>query len=74
MAMSGRPFTGLLIANNQSPQSIQILRKKYQDLYIKLSPYQKVQSAVDMINSERRLLGGHGGTGEAVGSKLKKHW
>lgn len=45
LAMSGRPFTGLLIANNQSPQSIQILRKNYQDLYTKLSPYQKVQTS-----------------------------
>lgn len=45
LAMSGRPFTGLLIANNQSPQSIQILRKNYQNLYTKLSPYQKVQTS-----------------------------
>ncbi len=43
LAMSGRPFLGILIANNQSPQSIQLMRKGYQDLYTKLSPLQKVQ-------------------------------
>lgn len=51
LAMSGRPFTGLLIANNQSPQSIQILRKNYQDLYTKLSPYQKVQTSDNISES-----------------------
>ena len=43
LAMSGRPFIGILIANNQSPQSIQLMRKGYQELYTKLSPLQKVQ-------------------------------
>ena len=43
LAMSGRPFIGILIANNQSPQSIQLMRKGYQDLYTKMSPLQKVQ-------------------------------
>lgn len=43
LAMSGRPFTGIIIADNQSPQSIQLLRRDYQELYTKLSPYQKVQ-------------------------------
>lgn len=43
LAMCGRPFIGMLIANNQSPQSIQIMRKGYQELYTKLSPLQKVQ-------------------------------
>ena len=35
---------------------------------------QRGQPAVDIIDSERRLPGGHGGTGEAVGSELKKYW
>lgn len=43
LAMSGRPFIGIIIANNQSPQSIQLMRKGYQELYTKLSPLQKVQ-------------------------------
>lgn len=43
LAMSGRAFTGLIIADNQSPQSIQMMRKSYQDLYTRLSPLQKTQ-------------------------------
>lgn len=43
LAMSGRAFTGLIIADNQMPQSIHELREFYQELYSKLSPYQKVQ-------------------------------
>ena len=43
LAMTGRPFMGLLIANNQDAKSIQVMRKNYQDLYTKLSPLQKVQ-------------------------------
>ena len=43
LAMSGRAFTGLIIADNQSPQSIQMMRKSYQDLYTRLSPLQKMQ-------------------------------
>lgn len=54
LAMNGRPYTALLIADNQSPQSIQMLRKDYQDLYTKLSPLQKVQtSATDTSSSSR---------------------
>lgn len=54
LAMSGRPFTGLLIANNQSPQNIQILRKSYQDLYTKLSPLQKIQTSDNTSTSTSR--------------------
>ena len=43
LAMSGRSYTGIIIADNQSPQNIQLMRKNYQDLYTKLSPLQKVQ-------------------------------
>lgn len=43
LAMSGRTFTGLIIADNQPPQSIQMMRKSYQDLYTRLSPLQKTQ-------------------------------
>ena len=43
LAMTGRPFMGLLIANNQDAKSIQMMRKNYQDLYTNLSPLQKVQ-------------------------------
>ena len=43
LAMSGRPYMGIIIADNQSSQSIQVMRKGYQELYTKLSPFQKVQ-------------------------------
>ena len=45
LAMEGRAYIGMIIADNQSPQSIQMMRKNYQDLYTKLSPYQKVQTS-----------------------------
>jgi len=43
LAMEGRQYIGIIIAENQSPQSMQILRSEYQNLYTKLSPFQKVQ-------------------------------
>ena len=43
LAMQGRQYIGIIIAENQSPQSMQILRSEYQELYTKLSPFQKVQ-------------------------------
>lgn len=44
LAMQGRQYTGIIIADNQSSQSIQMLRKGYQELYTSLSPYKNVQS------------------------------
>lgn len=43
LAMHGRKYTGIIVAENQSPQTVQVLRHQYQELYTKLSPYQKVQ-------------------------------
>lgn len=43
LAMSGRAYIGLVIADNQSPQNVQMMRKNYQDLYTRLSPFQKLQ-------------------------------
>lgn len=43
LAMYGRQFIGIIMAENQSTQMVQMLRKEYQDLYTKLSPLQKVQ-------------------------------
>lgn len=54
LAMSGRAFMGLIIADNQSPQSVQLLRKKYQDLYTRLSPLQKLQITGSRSSSESR--------------------
>lgn len=54
LAMNGRPYTGLIIADNQSPQNIQVLRKDYQDLYTKLSPLQKLQISDSTSSSTSR--------------------
>ncbi len=43
LAMQGRQYIGVIVAENQKPQMIEMLRKEYQDLYTKLSPLQKVQ-------------------------------
>ncbi len=43
LAMQGRKYMGIILAENQSPQMIQQLRKNYQDLYTSLSSYQKIQ-------------------------------
>lgn len=53
-AMNGRAYIGLLIADNQSPQSIQVMRKSYQDLYTRLSPLQKVQFSEGKSTSSSR--------------------
>ena len=43
IAMSGRPYTAVIIADNKNAWDIQQLRKQYQELYTALSPLQKVQ-------------------------------
>lgn len=43
LAMEGRQYIGIILAENQSPQNIQRLRMDYQKLYTMLSPYQKEQ-------------------------------
>ena len=43
LAMQGRKYMGIILAENQSPQMIQQLRKNYQDLDTSLSSYQKIQ-------------------------------
>ena len=54
LALEGRQYIGILMAESQSPQNIQLLRKGYQDLYTKLSPYQKVQlSTNDSVSKSR---------------------
>lgn len=42
-AMHGRQYIGIIVAESQSPQVVEVLRKEYQDLYTKLSPFQRVQ-------------------------------
>lgn len=43
IAMSGRAYTGIIIANNISSKEIQNTRRMYQNLYTQLSPLQRVQ-------------------------------
>ncbi len=43
LALSGKQYIGIIVADNQSAQSIQVLRKTFQDIYTKLSPYKNVQ-------------------------------
>ena len=43
IAMAGRKYIGIFIAQNQSSGEIQQLREKYQDVYTRLTPYQKEQ-------------------------------
>ena len=43
LALSGKQYVGIIIADNQSPQSVQVLRKTYQDIYTKLSPLKSIQ-------------------------------
>ncbi|MGL4952772.1 MAG: ATP-binding protein, partial [Culicoidibacterales bacterium] len=43
LAMHGRKFTGMIVAQNASANQIQLLRKNYQKLYTELSPLQKIQ-------------------------------
>lgn len=54
LAMSGRSYTGLIIADNQSAHSIHLMRKHYQDLYTKLSPFQKVQISESTSSSSTK--------------------
>lgn len=54
LAMSGREYMGLIIADNQSPQSVQMMRKNYQDLYTRLSPLQKIQISDSTSTSESK--------------------
>ncbi|MDO4650466.1 MAG: DUF87 domain-containing protein [Eubacteriales bacterium] len=54
LAMSGRPYTGIIIADNQSAQDVQMLRKNYQELYTKLSPLQRVQISESTTESSSR--------------------
>ena len=51
LAMEGRAFTGLVIASSQSPSTVNKMRLEYQDLYTKLSPFQKVQLSEGISNS-----------------------
>lgn len=54
LALSGRQYTGLIVAQNQSPSDIQVLRKNYQNLYTQLSPLRAVQMQSSTSTSESK--------------------
>ena len=54
LAMQGRQYVGLIVAENQSPQEVAILRKNYQEIYTKLTPYQKVQTSTSQSSGKSR--------------------
>lgn len=51
LAMQGRQYTGIILADKQSEQSVHMLRKGYQKLYTSLSPYQSVQTSESVSES-----------------------
>lgn len=51
LAMNGRQYTGIIIAENQAPQQILEQRKFYQNLYTQLSPLQKEQYTSNQTNT-----------------------
>jgi hypothetical protein len=56
LALHGRQYTGIIIAQSRSSSDIQMLRKNYQNLYTKLSPLQKIQMSNTTSSSETKSL------------------
>lgn len=54
LAMSGRPYTAVIIADNKNAWDVQQMRKQYQELYTALSPLQKVQISASKSETESR--------------------
>ncbi len=43
LATTGKQYVGIIIADSQAPQTVQVLRKTYQDIYTKLSSMKSIQ-------------------------------
>lgn len=54
LAMSGRPYTAVIIADNKNAWDVQQMRKQYQELYTALSSLQKVQISDSRSETESR--------------------
>lgn len=54
LAMSGRPYTAVIIADNKNAWDVQQMRKQYQELYTSLSPLQKAQISDTVSETESR--------------------
>lgn len=80
MAMEGRQYFGIIVAENQSANMVQLIRRDYQKLYTNLSPLQKEQishgtsvsdsgskSFFEMSGKQKAaLIGGAAGNAAAV--------
>jgi hypothetical protein len=56
LALQDRQYTGIIVAQNQSPVDVQMLRKNYQNLYTQLSSLQKVQTQNSTSSTEAKSL------------------
>ncbi|MCL2299868.1 MAG: DUF87 domain-containing protein [Firmicutes bacterium] len=54
LALQGRQYIGVILAQNRSPAEVQVLRKGYQKIYTQLSPLQKTQIQNSTSNSTSR--------------------
>jgi len=54
LALDGREYIGIIIAQNQSQQTVEMIRKNYQEQYTRLSPLQKVQLSETKSDTETR--------------------
>ncbi|MDR1464862.1 MAG: ATP-binding protein [Oscillospiraceae bacterium] len=52
LALQGRQYTGIILAQNRTPAEVQVLRKGYQKIYTKLSPLQKTQLQTSTSSSK----------------------
>ena len=54
LAMNGKQYIGVIIADSQTPEDVQLIRKTYQDIYTKLSPLRSVQITDGQTSSTSR--------------------
>lgn len=54
LAMNGRSYTAVIIADNKNSWDVQQMRKQFQELYTKLSPLQKIQVSDSISKTESR--------------------
>lgn len=55
LSMHERQYIGIIVAENQSSQTVQLLRSGYQEIYTKLSPYQKIQFSESTSKNTSRM-------------------
>lgn len=54
LSMHDRQYIGVIVAENQSPQTVQMLRRGYQELYTRLSPLKNVQISENESDSSNK--------------------